>query len=1431
MRKKMYKLHVLLVVCLLFTLMPAFGAKASAAGEGGSSVTEAVYAVSQDGSKQVKVDYVNFNVNSPTQKSNYVALYTSGVGISNNTTYSDKVFVKKFNVAIQVNAQGTITDVVGPLSLPVTGSTQWEADQYIDIPQGGYVLIASDSSWNTAPKYRASLFDLGSLAIHLERGGQTVVPSDFIQPILKLTTLSGTTVTTATYNIVGNVLQYAPNAGLTVKVGESNATVQADGSFSQSVSLVAGVNNISVKLFKNATLLQEQTVMLVYQPSTGDVIELEAPPLDISIVVEGPKKKINYIDKDVAGISDIFALYTTEFAPMIQIPQYNVAIQVDATGHVTKMVNPAINGGTPSWIGPTDLEIPQGGYVVMAQDSSYANNDIKKFLATKFKVGDIAKLRKNGNVVSVSDVMTGLGGIPRLQMDNMPMYTITEMTTTLSGKVSNATGVSVKIDGQSVAIQPDGTFSSVKQLSAGANYIDISIWKDNVQRDKKTIIVYSRPTLPSEKQIILWVDQASNARKLQSSQSVLDFLRNAKDAGVTDIAFDVKGVEGFVSYKKNELTQRPYVSEMTSPIRSGSNPNLDLLEEFITHSHALGLKLHAAFNVFAEGSIAVKDFAVIDQHLDWEEQVYRPEDNGQIKRLRESQYGINGLAGSANGALVLFVNPANDQVRDYQLKTFEEVLKNYDVDGIILDRGRYDNETADFSNVTKAKFQSFLQARGKQLNNWPADIFTYNSNGKRTDGPLIQDWWEFRSGTIESFVKDTHDLVDAYEATKHKTIQTSAYVGAWYESYYLNGVHWGSKDFRYDSRLGFPTESIYTPEYYKTGYISYLDFLMVGTYYSTTKDIQRYLTIDSIVTNGEVPLYAGMALADLQAPALQKEIFQTAMGSSNGLMLFDASLANWPVIKASIDNEDYVKDYQIGISKPGDAQSFLEASYYNINRNLGDMNVYNEQFGTSTGTNKFGVEVVADHTGKVTAVINKVQASTWNWSVPQDNNSTIPAGGMVVSALDDSGVRTKRQLLANTYSIGDDIRSAALSGFNKYNGKTLNTADPVITGNVKLMGAGSSREVKLNGIAATVDVNGDFTGHVPLQEGLNSITFTVYVDGKKTNEKTIQLTYTAPKLVGLAISSSNGSLTVGGSTQLKVEATYDNSSKIDVTSAAVLSNSNTAVASVNANGSVQAIRAGQTTIRADFGGKSATIDLTISVPLPTPTENGIMMPPSAIESTVENGHSAVKVSIDAETVRKAAALLGSQGKDGQELIVEVNGQQEVSIVSIPAQALDEVVVGKKKGALLTVKAGAASFQMPTDSIDLKAVAKQLGVQAADVQFVLTLERKTGAEAAALQAIAEANGSSMISDAYEVSLSARAANKTMVLEDIGKKDVTFTLSWTGSLSKHTKAIDFERKQGDMKNVSAKFEENNGVTTAIIKHAGNSTYAIVEKNKDN
>lgn len=921
--------------------------------------------------------------------------------------------------------------------------------------------------------------------------------------------------------------------------------------------------------------------------SPTDFIEVEAAPVDITIDIDGPRKQINAVDTDMSRITDYVALYTTEFASTITVGTTSVGVVVDATNHVTRVVNPSVNGGVPVWTGPTTLVIPQGGYILVANDDSWANKTFKQYLAKNFKVGDLIKLRKNGEVVPVSALMTGQGLQARLKLDNDDWFTVTEPKTTVSGKLENLeSGVTyaIRINQLTVNLQANGTFQSEINLTEGINYLDVVAAKNGVENDRKALVVFYKKQTSTTKEVVLWVDQGTNIFKLQTPENIRDMLTKAKDAGVTAVALDVKGVEGFANYKKNDLTNRPHISQMTAPTRAGANPNLDMLEEFIKYGHQLGIKIHAAFNVFAEGSPAHNEYGLLNQHLDWEEHVYRPEDNGQILRLRESNYFKSGKS------LVAFVNPANDDVRAFELKNMEEVIKNYDVDGVVLDRTRYDNETADFSPLTRAKFEAFLASRGKQLTNWPADVFSYVNNVRQT-GPLINDWWEFRSQTIKTFTDDVRLLTDRYSALKGHKVYSSAYVGSWFESYYLNGVHWGSPNFKYDSRLQLPNDSLYTDSYSQTAYSGNIDFLMIGTYQTTQKEIEHHITLGNIVTNGEVPMYASIALANIQDPPLQRSVFQAGLSQSNGLMLFDLSQVNWSVVKASLHNVEYVKDYQIGTSIPANPESFLEADLFNVSRNENNLNIYSDTFGQTTATSTFGVEAIVDSAGKVTKVVNQLQALNWNWTNISPNNSVIPQGGFVISALDASGVRTRRQLVAKTYKLGDDVRSAALRGYLDYANTSTALNNLEIKGEVEVIGPGTAR-VLLNGVPAEVSSNGDFIGSVPLTLGVNSLQISVYVDGRKTNEKTVNITRTAPILTGIELDSTAYRLVAGDKHASVTTAVYSDQTRVLVAGASYISN-NPSVATVAADGIVTALKAGTAEITVSYEGKTAKSVVTV----------------------------------------------------------------------------------------------------------------------------------------------------------------------------------------------------------------------------------------------
>lgn len=484
-----------------------------------------------------------------------------------------------------------------------------------------------------------------------------------------------------------------------------------------------------------------------------------------------------------------------------------------------------------------------------------------------------------------------------MEFINEKIYTVQENSTIISGCLKNIKydkSYHLRVNNKEINLDTQFSFKQELKLAEGTNFIDVVLYEDNTEKVKESIVVYRKTKDFPEKEVVLWVEQFPNAKDFKAVQDIEKMMLTAKKSGITAFGIDIKGPEGFVSYKKNELSNSPYISEIKHPKKTGVSTEFDLLEEFIAIAHKLNMKVFASINVFVEGNIILDESAFLKEHPEWEEIVQRPEDKGALLPLSKSCFDKKILS---------FVNPANDEVQELQLKRFEEVLKNYDVDGVNLDRCRYDNMYADFSKITREKFETFLNSKNMKLQNWPGDVYKVESDGSLNKGCLYDYWWMFRSSLIKEFAAKVRDLVDRYSKDKNRNIFLSAYVGSWYEYLYQNGINWASPSFKYDSRLAFPEDSLYTEKYAETGYTDLLDFIMIGTYYDTAKEINKYITLGNIITNGELPIYAGMALTEIPDAEVQREVFQAALNNSNGLMLFDLCYTDWTIQEAAIKNK------------------------------------------------------------------------------------------------------------------------------------------------------------------------------------------------------------------------------------------------------------------------------------------------------------------------------------------------------------------------------------------------------------------------------------------------------------------------------------------------------------------------------------------------
>ncbi|MFD2044537.1 alpha amylase family protein [Ornithinibacillus salinisoli] len=256
-----------------------------------------------------------------------------------------------------------------------------------------------------------------------------------------------------------------------------------------------------------------------------------------------------------------------------------------------------------------------------------------------------------------------------------------------------------------------------------------------------------------------------------------------------------------------------------------------------------------------------------------------------------------------------FMNPINPDVREYTWNVIEELVENYDIDGITLDRARYNNIYTDFSELSREKFEESI---GQELTNWPEDIFTVEFNGDEKEilpGPFYQEWIKWRAQNIHDYFEETKEIMHNLDSD----VLFNTYVGSWHPLYYSEGVNWGSKDYH-------PDYDWAADDYNETGYADHLDFLMTGLYYGdvTIDELEGRLPywysvegaadLSMEVTDYDTFVYGSLYLLQYQdRPEDFKRAIRMTEEKMHGIMLFDLVYIEmydwWPLLEEVFDKK------------------------------------------------------------------------------------------------------------------------------------------------------------------------------------------------------------------------------------------------------------------------------------------------------------------------------------------------------------------------------------------------------------------------------------------------------------------------------------------------------------------------------------------------
>ncbi len=391
------------------------------------------------------------------------------------------------------------------------------------------------------------------------------------------------------------------------------------------------------------------------------------------------------------------------------------------------------------------------------------------------------------------------------------------------------------------------------------------------------------PSIPvNEKPRILWMDASANFDFLANSkENIRSCLVKAKYTGFTEIVVDVRPTCGDVLYNSSLVEQ---ITTLNHVERTAS---WDYLGTFIEEAHNLGLKVNANINVMVGGNI--RDGGVLyrdSEKSSWATQLYYP--SGIISIMDDDRSHAK------------FFNPVNPEVQAYLLSLIRELAQNYsNLDGIILDRARFNSIESDFSQLTKTAFEKYI---GKTVDAFPYSVFTWNAD-KVKPGLYYKQWLEFRA-------KITHDFFQkAGETIKevNPDIKFGTYTGSWYSSYYNEGVNWASD--RFDASAHY---SWATPEYKNYGYASLLDLYMTGAYGKTLYGAENEWTVEGAILNakkvtlGDVNVIGSLyGLNYENKPNDAEEAVYITLTAGDGLMFFDMIYLRmydqWNAVKRGID--------------------------------------------------------------------------------------------------------------------------------------------------------------------------------------------------------------------------------------------------------------------------------------------------------------------------------------------------------------------------------------------------------------------------------------------------------------------------------------------------------------------------------------------------
>ncbi len=236
----------------------------------------------------------------------------------------------------------------------------------------------------------------------------------------------------------------------------------------------------------------------------------------------------------------------------------------------------------------------------------------------------------------------------------------------------------------------------------------------------------------------IWVVRHSITSATKVRQ-VVDF---AAKNGYTDLFVQVRGRGD--AYYNSQIVPR------STLLPRG---DYDPLADIIPLAHAQGIKVHAWVNMYLSWSartLPPDPSHIVNQHPEWVEV------NGRGKNDLEflNQNGKNGREG-------IYLSPLNDEVNAHLLSVINELVQNYQLDGIHLDYIRFQDRDYGYNRSGRKKFLMQYNVDPITLGNGKGSYW-YRLNPDDKEKYWLF-WNAFRRDELTKFISDIHASIQSIQ--------------------------------------------------------------------------------------------------------------------------------------------------------------------------------------------------------------------------------------------------------------------------------------------------------------------------------------------------------------------------------------------------------------------------------------------------------------------------------------------------------------------------------------------------------------------------------------------------------------------------------------------------------------------------------------------